>query len=80
MTEHGAVSTGQNRSHPATVLGEGGAADGINTAPHLMQAARPAPVFDFLSTEAKVEQLPPRHHIMLPSGESPCSPRFFSVT
>jgi hypothetical protein len=44
-----------------------------------MQAAGPVPVFDFLPTETQVEQLPPRHHIMLPSGESPRGPRSLSI-
>lgn len=80
VAEHGAVTAGKHGRHPAAVLGEGGTTDDIDTAPHLMQAARPVSMFDFLSAEAKVEQLPPRHHIMLPPRQSPRSPRFLSIT
>src|SRR5262249_44923050 len=71
VTDYGAVATGKDCRHPASVLTEGWAADRIDTTPHLVKSSARDPVLDPVWSESEHQQLPPRHHIVLPLHEPP---------
>ncbi len=61
--------TGENSRHPPALAADPPVADHVNPTVDLMELAPLELATDLPSSQAKREQLPPRHHSMLPQRQ-----------
>jgi hypothetical protein len=59
------VAAGENGRHPASVSSEHWMPDGVDAGMDSMQTSRIKSMFDCAATEAEIEQLSARDHMML---------------
>jgi hypothetical protein len=65
VAEHCSITTSKNSGHPAPVFAEDWMPNGVNAGMDSMEASRIQPMFDRAATEAEIEQLSARDHMML---------------
>ena len=65
MTKDGAIPASEDGSHPASMLGERWATDGVDADMDSMKTSRIESMFDCAATETEIEQLSARDHMML---------------
>jgi hypothetical protein len=71
VAEDGGGAFREDGGHPAAVLGQLGAADGVHARMDRVQPALTDPVLDALPREPKRKQLPPSDDPVLPPREVP---------